>query len=143
MSDTRLKVAVGDVLKLRRRMRDFEAERAERKSGQLYSSRKIYRWEYSEVTVTKVGRVYLTAESTNEHGMKWERKFRLDNGSEVGNALDVQVYTEESLAAQERREKALEQLAELTNGYAWRSKLTTDAMVGIVAILTAEGSHDG
>ncbi|WGH22016.1 hypothetical protein [Gordonia phage MerCougar] len=142
-SDTRLKVAVGDVLKVRRRLRDFDAERAERRPDQLFSSRKIYKWEYGEVTVTKVGRVYFNAESTNEYGLKWERRFRLENGTEVGNSLDVQAFTPESLAAQERREKALDELNKLTNSPTWRSKLTTDAMVGIIAILNTEGSQDG
>ncbi|UTN91372.1 hypothetical protein SEA_OUTIS_9 [Gordonia phage Outis] len=143
-SDTRLKVAVGDVLKVRRRLRDFDAEQKQRQPGPLYSSsRKIYKWEYGEVTVTKVGRVYFYAESTTEYGTKWERRFRLENGTEVGNSLDVQAFTPESLAAQERREKALDELNKLTNSPTWRSKLTTDAMVGIIAILNTEGSQDG
>ncbi|AVD99755.1 hypothetical protein SEA_FLAPPER_10 [Gordonia phage Flapper] len=138
MSDTALKVAVGDVLKVRRRIRDHDAEEAEkRRTGRPFGS-KLYTWDYTEVTVTKVGRVYLYAEKENEWGGVWERKFRIDNGYEVGNALDCQAFTPESLAAHQRRERASSQLNDLTRDYSWQSKLSTTAMEGIVAILQAE-----
>ncbi|AYD82098.1 hypothetical protein KNU13_gp10 [Gordonia phage Turuncu] len=139
MSDTALKVAVGDVLKVRRRIRDHDAENAERKrTGRPFGS-KLYTWDYTEVTVTRVGRVYFYAEKANEYGgQPWERKFRIDNGCEVGNALECQAFTPESLAAHQRRERASRQLNDLTRDYSWQSKLSTVAMEGIVAILQAE-----
>ncbi|AET09934.1 hypothetical protein GoPhGRU1p93 [Gordonia phage GRU1] len=138
MSDTALKVAVGDVLKVRRRIRDHDAENAEKKrTGRPFGS-KVFTWNYTEVTVTKVGRVYFYANKVNEFGGVWERKFRLDNGYEVAGIEGCQAFTPESLAAHERREKAEKQLNDLTRSPSWQNKLSITAVEGIVAILTAE-----
>ncbi|WGH20793.1 hypothetical protein QLT00_gp10 [Gordonia phage Commandaria] len=133
---SRLDVTVGQIVKVRRKVRDFEAER------KTPGNSRIFTWQIEEMRVTKVGRKYVYVQSIDDR-YPYERKFDLETGMETGNYIEVQMFTPESLAAQERREAAVKTLNDTIDIFSgrWVGKLTTEAIEDIVRIVTNKEAY--